>query len=327
MSPRLRHAVTAVIAVIAVALGAGGCAPAGPSPAQSWNGGRLYVATGNTTGVFYMLGGGYADLVTKYLPGYEARAEPTSGSVDNIKRVDTGDMQLGLTLADAAADAVAGRGSFDGRPQRITALARVYTNYTHVLVRTSARITEFGDLRGKRVSTGSPGSGTEMMAERMLTAADIDPDKDVVRSKLSLAETTAAMKGGAIDALFWSGGLPTPGIADLMAAAPGQFAFLSLRGLLEPLNARYGKSYGLAPLPRTVYNTPTDIVTLVTPNLLIATPDLPEQLAYDLTRLLFQHQPELAAAHPEGKNFDLKIGRETGVVSLHPGARRFFATG
>jgi uncharacterized protein len=319
--------VTAVIAVVAaVAFALAGCGSTEDDTPRHWHDGRLYIATGNTTGVFYVLGGGYADLVTKHLPGYEARAEPTSASMENIRRIDSGDMEMGLTLADAAVDAVVGRGSFEGKPQRITALSRIYNNYSHVLVRNSAKIKTFADLRGKKVSTGSPNSGTEALANRTLVAAGLDPDKDIVRSRLSLAETTAAMKAGTIDALFWSGGLPTPGISDLLTGAPGYFTFLPLSDLVEPLNQKYGKIYAAVTLPKNVYDTPADIATLVTPNLIIATPDMPEQLAYDLTRLLFERQDELAKAHPEGKNFDRTVGKDTGAVPLHPGAKRYFDT-
>jgi TRAP transporter TAXI family solute receptor len=323
---RLLAALAATAAAL-VAGSLGGCAKSAAQAGHNWHDGRLYIATGNTTGVFYVLGGGYADLISRYMPGWDAHAEPTSASVENLKRVDSGDMELGLTLADSAADAVSGRGSFEGRPQRIVALARIYTNYTHVLVRTSAKIRTVADLRGKKVSTGSPNSGTEVIALRMLSAAGLDPDRDVARQKLSLAETTSAIKAGSIDAMFWSGGLPTPGISDMMSQAPGQFAFLPVTDLIEPLNAKFGNIYTSVKLPKNVYNTPADIATLGTPNLLFASPDMPEALAYRLTKLLFEHQEELAKAHPEGKNFDRTIGRQTGSVPLHPGAQRFYETG
>lgn len=320
--------VLAVLAAAVVAVSMGACADSGAQAGQKkWHDGRLYLATGNTTGVYYMLGGGYADVISRYLPGWDAHAEPTSASVENIKRVHSGDMELGFTLADSAADAVVGRGGFDGKPQRIVALARIYTNYTHVLVRTNAKVAKFADLRGKKVSTGSPGSGTEALALRMLGAAGLDPEKDVSRAKLSLSETTAAIKAGTIDAMFWSGGLPTPGISDLMTSAPGAFAFLPLTELLEPLNAKFGNIYTSVKLPKSAYNTPGDIATLGTPNLLFATPDMPEQLAYKLTKLLFEHQAELAKSHPEGKNIDRATGRQTGSVPLHPGAQRYYESG
>jgi len=322
------HRLRRMAAVLAagLALTAGGCGDAGSAGAEppTWRDGRLYIATGNTTGVFYVLGGGFADIITRHLPRYEARAEPTSASVENIKRLDLGDMELALTNGDSAADGVAGSGAFGGKPQRIAALARLYSNYTHVVVRTSAKIKTFDELRGKRVSTGSPNSGTELLANRMLAVRGINPDTDITRQKLSLAETTAGMKAGSVDAMIFTGGLPTPGIADLMASAPGQFAMLPLNELVEPMNLKYGKVYTVGKLAKNVYGTPTDVATLNLPILLIAAADMPEQLAYDLTKLLFDRQEELGKAHPEGKNFDRTVGEQTGVVPLHRGAKRYY---
>jgi hypothetical protein len=158
----------------------------------------------------------------------------------------------------------------------------------------------------------------------MLAAGGLDPDRDIARTRSSLADTTAAMKANQLDALFWSGGLPTPGIAELMTSLPDQFTFLPLGDLVAPLNNRHGEIYAEHRLPKSVYKTPTDVTTLVTPNLLIAAADMPEQLAYDLTKLLFERQPELAKVHAEGGNFTRESARATGAVPLHPGAQRYF---
>ncbi|GAB3799918.1 TAXI family TRAP transporter solute-binding subunit [Micromonospora zhanjiangensis] len=172
---------TALLLPLAAAVTASGCgnddrAAANPGP---WHGGRIFLATGNTTGVYYQLGGGYADIISRYLPGYEARAEPTGASGENITRLVNGDMEIAFSLADTAADATAGRGPFQGRPQPVRSLARVYSNFTHVIVTTSAKagIKTMADLKDKRVSTGSPGSGTDALAGRLLTAAGLDPDR------------------------------------------------------------------------------------------------------------------------------------------------------
>jgi TRAP transporter TAXI family solute receptor len=114
--------------------------------------GRLYIGTGNTTGVYYLIGGAFADLVTRNVSGFEARAEPTNASVENIRRIAAADMQMGFAQADAAADAVAGRAAFDGRPQQVTALARLYENIMQAVVRVDQKIATVADLKGKRVS-------------------------------------------------------------------------------------------------------------------------------------------------------------------------------
>jgi TRAP transporter TAXI family solute receptor len=323
--------------VLAAALFAGGSVASGglagcasdtaSAKSDLWHNGRLFIATGNTTGVFYQLGGGLADLITNYVPGYEARAEPTNASAENTQRVSSGDFDIAFVNGDTAADAAGGKASFEGKPQRIVALARIYRNYVHCIVRTNAKITKFADLKGKRVSTGSAGSGTDILAGRILQAGGLNPDTDITRQRISLPETAKGMAAGTTDALFFTGGLPTPGITDLMSAGPTQYTFLALDPQLPPLTQKYGSVYGVAKLAKATYNLPDDVQTIVLFNMLIASPDMPDQLAHDITKALFEHQPELAKVHPEGGNFDKGSAPNTDPVPLHPGARAYYETG
>ncbi|WP_433053367.1 TAXI family TRAP transporter solute-binding subunit [Dactylosporangium sp. CS-033363] len=314
--------------LLAVALATAGCASASARPgADLYHGGRLFIATGNTTGVFYSLGGGYADLITKHVAGYEARAEATGASGENIQRVATGDMDVALTLADTAADAYAGKNAFDGKPQKVVALARIYKSYVHLVVRKGAGITKFSDLRGKRVSTGSAGSGADILAGRILAAGGLNPDADVQRQRLSLPETTKGMLAGTTDALFFTGGLPTPGIADLLSNQPNAFTVLPLNALLPALTGKYGAVYSGAKIPKATYNTPGDIDTIAVGNFIVVSPDMPEQLAHDLTKVLFDYQQELSRVHPEGGNFDKGTAPQTDPIPLHPGAARYYSSG
>jgi uncharacterized protein len=290
---------------------------------ELYKGGRLSLATGNTTGVYYQIGGGYADLITKHLPGYQATAEATGASVENIQRVVRGDSDIAFTLADAAGDAATGKGAFTSQ-QPISALARIYTNYTHVIVRTDAGIRGVADMRGKRISTGSPNSGTENIALRLLMAAGLDPAKDIRKEALSLPETVQGMKDGTLDGLFWSGGLPTAGITDLTTSRRDKVVFIPLDGLLPRMQTDHGPVYQAATLPRDAYKIAADVPTIAVPNLLVVSNDMPEQLAFDLTKLLFDRQADLVKVHPEAKNINKENGRETEPVPLHPGSRRFF---
>ena len=318
-----------VLALVVALLLTAGCADAGEEdPAAGlWRGGQIYVGTGNTTGVYYQLGGGLADIISRHLDGYQARAEPTGASGDNVERIAGGDMDLGFSLADTAADGYQGRDSFAGRPQKVQAIARVYRNYTHVIVRKAAKIRTFADLRGKRVSTGSANSGTDVIAGRLLTVAGIDPDADVTRLRLSLPETVKRLRAGEVDSLFWSGGLPTPGSSDLFEAEGDAVAFLPIADLTERLNERYGPVYSAAELPRSAYGTPRDVPTVAVANLILVSPELPDDLVESLTRLLFEHQAELGDVHPEGRNFDRAGAADTDPVPLHPGAQRFYRSG
>jgi uncharacterized protein len=323
-----RHALAAAAALLLTALtGCGGEDPTGRDDAGGrYKGGRLSIATGNTTGVYYQLGGGYADLITKHVPGYQATAEATGASVENLQRVVRGDSDIAFTLADAAGDAAQGRGAFTA-PQPIRALARIYTNYTHVIVRADAGIKDIAGMKGKRISTGSPNSGTENIALRLLQAAGLNPDTDIEKQSLSLPETVQGMKDGTLDGLFWSGGLPTGGITDLTTSKGDQVTFLPLDGLLPKLQAAHGQVYQAATLARDAYKTPADVPTIAVPNLLVVSEKMPDALARDLTAVLFTHQADLGRVHPEGRNFDKGTAARTEPVKLHPGAGTYFTGG
>jgi TRAP transporter TAXI family solute receptor len=312
--------------LLAAALAAAGCGGDRGGTAESGEGGRLSIATGNTTGVYYQLGGGLAKLISDNIDGYTATAEATGASVENIKRVVAGDSDIAFTLADSAADAVKGEGAFEG-PQPIRALARIYTNYTQVVVRSDAGITDIASMRGKTISTGSPGSGTEVIAVRLLTAAGLDPDRDVKRQKLSLPETVQAMKDGTVQGMVWSGGLPTSGVTDLTTSLKAGVRFLDLTPELGKLQAQYGPVYQPATIAPAVYAQPAAVPTIGVPNLLVVKDTMDAGLAGKLTALLFDHQAELVAVHPEAKNISKETATQTDPVQLHPGSRAYFDQG
>ena len=163
---------------------------------------NLSIATGGTGGVYYPMGGGLASVLSKYIPGMSATAEVTGGSVDNLNLIGTGKPYVGFVMADAAKDAQVGEGKFTGKKIELRTLLILYPNLMHVATVESTGIKSMGDLKGKRVSTGSPGSATEVMAFRELEAAGLDKDKDVKRERLSVAESVNAIKDRKIDAYF-----------------------------------------------------------------------------------------------------------------------------
>ncbi|MEU0479477.1 MULTISPECIES: TAXI family TRAP transporter solute-binding subunit [unclassified Streptosporangium] len=284
---------------------------------------RLSIATGNTTGVYYVLGGGLADQIGKNIPGYQATAEATGASVENIQRVVRGDSDIAFTLADSAADAVTGKGAFT-TPQPIRAVARLYDNHTQVVATTGSGVKSVADLRGKRVSTGSPNSGTEVIALRLLKAAGLDPEEDVTRQSLGLPESVQALKDGDLDALVWSGGLPTPGITDLLTSLRGQVAFVPLDGVLPAMRAEHGSAYAPGTIAKDVYDTPSDVSTISVPNLLVVHEKMDPALVESLTRLLFERRAELEKIHPVAREISRDNARKTEPVPLHDGARKYY---
>jgi TRAP transporter TAXI family solute receptor len=312
--------------LVAAVLAAAGCGGDRGGGGESGEGGRLSIATGNTTGVYYQLGGGLAKVISDNVEGYTATAEATGASVENIRRVVAGDSDIAFTLADSAADAVKGEGEFDG-PQPIRALARIYTNYTQVAVRSDSGITDIASMRGKTISTGSPGSGTEVIAIRLLTAAGLDPETDVRRQKLSLPETVQAMKDGTVQGMVWSGGLPTAGMTDLTTSLKTGVRFLDLTPELSKLQAQYGPVYQPATIAPGVYQQPAPVQTIGVPNLLVVKDSMDAGLAGQLSAVLFDHQEELIAVHPEAGNISKDTATQTDPVELHPGSQEYYDKG
>ena len=308
-----------VVRLAAVALLAGALGPA-PAPAQQ----RLSIATGGTGGVYYPYGGALARVLTKHLPGVEATAEVTAGSVENMQFVGRKSAELALTLADTLSDAVKGQGKFQ-EPLPIQSLAVLYGNMTHIVVTADSGIRSLKDLKGKRVSTGSPNSGTEVIADRMLKANGLDWLKDIRRERLGVGESADALKDGKIDAFFWSGGLPTAGVLEL-ASTPGQrIALVPHEDVRSALVKQYGPLYVAATVPAGIYpGVDRDVKVVAVPNVLVAHRDMPPDLAFDILRTMFERKADLVAVHPAAKELDLKTASHGAPAEYHPGAVRYY---
>jgi hypothetical protein len=285
----------------------------------------LSIATGGTGGVYYPYGGGVAKILNDSLPNVRATAEVTAASVDNLKLIRDGRADMAFTLADTLADAIAGKGAFAGRPANAASIAVLYSNYTHLVVLSSSPIRSVPDLRGKTVSTGSPGSGTEVIAFRVLRAAGLNPDKDITRQGLGVSESTEALKDGKVDAFFWSGGLPTAAVQDLSHTPGITIRLVPTLSLLATLNREHGELYFPLEVPATTYpgvDAPVPVVGVA--NVLVVNRSMPDDLAYDITRVLFQKQQELAAIHPEARNLSPRSATKGSPAEFHPGAIRYY---
>ncbi|MQA77521.1 MAG: TAXI family TRAP transporter solute-binding subunit [Streptosporangiales bacterium] len=279
--------------------------------------GSITIATGNSTGVYYVLGGGLAQVISKNTE-LRATAAETGASVQNIEQLVSGTYDVAFSLADTAADAVEGKESFDG-PQPIRALTRLYPNTTHVVVNANAGIDSLEDMKGKTISTGSPKSGTEVIANRLLEQAGLDPAKDVKAQRLDLTKTVDGMKDGSIDGLFWSGGLPTPAITDLVTSQGDKVKFVDVTPQL-PKMQEISTTYEEATIPKATYKTDEDVPTINVPNVLLVKDDFAEANACAITKLVFDKNADLAKVHPSAKQITLDNARKTAPVELHPGA-------
>jgi TRAP transporter TAXI family solute receptor len=286
---------------------------------------RLVITTGGTGGVFFPYGGGLARILTAKLPNTEATAEVTGGSVDNMKLIQKGDADLGLTTADSADEAQKGIGVYkDSGAVPVCTIAVLYESFIHVVALSDSGINTIADMKGKRISVGSPGSSTEVAADRILEAAGLNPKTDIQRDTLSVAESAGAMKDKKIAAFFWIGGLPTAAVTELATTGPA-LKFISTADYVQPLAAKYGPVYYPLTLSKSVYQKmPEDVVGLGVDNLLAVNANMSEQQVYDILKTLFDNQADVQGIHPEAKKFTLENAARVAPVPFHPGAIRYY---
>lgn len=284
---------------------------------------RLSIGTGGTGGVYYPMGGGMAAILSRYVPGWEATAEVTGASVANLQLIGQGKQDIGFTMADAAWDAVSGLAKFKDRKVEARTLMVLYPNKMHVVTTEASGIRQVTDLKGKRISTGEPNSGTEVMSLRLLEAAGVD--KDVQRERLSVAEGVNAIKDRKIDALLWVGGLPTAAITDL-ATTPGiTLKLLDPAQYADAMNRKWGPLYVKGTIPANTYKGQTaDVGNLDVWNLLVADRKMSDEMAYTIVKTLMEKKDELVAVHREAKNITLESQASGSPIPFHPGARRYF---
>src|SRR6202008_1036770 len=194
-----------------------------------------------------------ANVLTKYVPGVQATARVTGGSVDNLKLIGSQQSEVALVMVDAALDALKGEDKFKGSPVEVRTLMVLYPNRMHVVSIEGTGINKFEDLKGKRVSTGSPGSATEVMAFRVIEAAGLDKDKDMRKERLGVAESVNAIKDKKIDAFMWVGGLPTAAVTDLASTPTPKIKMLDFAHLTPKMNAKYGPLYAENTIPSATY--------------------------------------------------------------------------
>jgi len=272
----------------------------------------LVIASGETGG-FYAE---FARLLAARLGEADrfAVTRRTSGSVDNVRAVVDGNAALGLALADIVVAARAGQEPFP-RPAPVFAIGRVYENYLQLVVRADDPASSLADLAGRAVSLGNAGSGAAIVGDRLVAATGTTPQA----TRLSLKAATAALADGSLDALLWSGGVPTPAIADLAERRP--IRLLPLTDQLPALRARYGSVYKQVVVPQGVYGSTAAVPTIGVANLLVATRNLPDDVAGDVARVLVTAAPGLVPASALGTQYlDQTSLVLTGDVPLHPGA-------
>ena len=287
---------------------------------------NISIATGGTGGVYYPMGGGLASVLSSKVPGMSATAEVTGGSVDNLNLIGTGKPYVGFSMADAAKDAQVGDGKFAGKKVDLRTLLVLYPNLMHVVTVDGTGIKTMKDLKGKRISTGAPGSATEVMAFRLLESAGLDKDKDVKRERLSVTESVNAVKDRMIDAFFWVGGLPTAAVTDL-ANSPGmKIVMVDTTDEIPAMNKKYGNLYFPTLIPKATYSgMAKDNKVAAVANILVVNANMSDADAYKIVKAIFDNKLELVRTHQEYMNVNLENQKQKSTpIDFHAGALKFF---
>lgn len=288
---------------------------------------QLSIATGGTGGVYYPTGGGYAELINKYIDGYTAVAEVTGASVENAGLISRGDSDIALALADTVYQAYSGTGRFEGnggpgKLENLRALGSAYPNAVQIVTLADSGIESLQDLKGKRVSVGAPGSGTEVSAQTILAANGMSYD-DIDEQRLNFNETAAALRDGQIDAGFWSVGPPTSSILDLATTRKIRVVELSDEEIANSLEAE--PTFARYTLPADSYPGQSEPVNTVgTPNVILVAAEMDEELAHDFLAALYDNIDEIIAIHPSAQDTTPEFALDATPIPLHPGAVRYY---
>jgi TRAP transporter TAXI family solute receptor len=302
---------------------AAGIAPGGQEPAR----GSVVITAGNTTGVYYAWAQQLAQQLKITNPRLRVVIRRSDGSVQNLARLRDGTADLALTTVDAterptrddssplAADA---KDAAAATNTPLRALGRIYDDYVHIVVRSDSPLRSVADLAGRRVAVNTPGSGTALVAGRVIKAAGIS----VLESDLGVADGMAALEQQKLDAVIWSGGIPTPSIA--ATAGRTRLRLLPLGDLASTLRATYGSVYRPATIPPGRYPGTEEVATLASPNLLVARADADSAMVRAVLSTIFDRRDAIGARVPAANATDRRTAIWTGKLDLHPAALEYY---
>lgn len=298
--------------------------PTCPSDASAGDASTLVIGTGGKGGVFYPYGQGLASILGANMNGVSTNFVETGGSVDNMKGIQNGELQIGFSTVDSAYDAIQGQGAYKTSGKvPACALAVLYTSFVHIIASEASGIDSVMGMKGKIISVGDAGSSTEGAADRILQTAGLDPKNDITRQNLSIADATTAMNAGKIDAFFWIGGLPTKAVTDMLATGT-QARFIDASQYVGPLAAKYGPVYRAFNLPKGIYGTATDVPGVGIGNILFVGSEMSEEQAYQIVATIFAHLDEVHKLHPQAASLTLADAVVGSSIPFHPGAIKYY---
>ncbi|MEU6405703.1 TAXI family TRAP transporter solute-binding subunit [Streptomyces sp. NPDC046985] len=320
--PRRRRAVQgAAVGAVVVGLLLWWLLPLGEQPPH----GTIAFSTGTPRGVYQEYGKRLRTAFAKDMPDLDVRLLTSDGSQENVARVATGGADFTIAAADAVETYELARGA---GADRLRGVARLYDDYVQLVVPRDSRIESVADLRGKRVAIGPPKSGVRLIAERVLNAAGIDPHRDVRPLDDGIATGPDGLRRGAIDAFFWSGGLPTDGLKQL--ASRFAYRFVPIEGdLVARLHQEGGATryYRATNMPEWAYPSVqhgSTVPTIAVSNVLMTREDVDPTLTEWVTRTVIDSRDGIGAHVHSAQLVDLRTAIYTDPLVLHEGARRYY---
>ena len=281
----------------------------------------ISIGTGGTGGIYYPYGGGVAEIWSKYVKDVKAVAEVTGASVENVKLAHKGETVVGEVMGDVAVAGFSGTGKFNGKKNDILSMAIMYPNLLQIAVLKSAGITDVTQVKGRKVSTGSPGSGTNFMTEAVFKALGISPDS-YQDSRLSFTESANALRDGTIEVGSWSVGPGTSSILDL--ATTHDIEILGFTPEQTQAILAANDTYSSVELAGGVYRgVDKPVSTIGVWNVMICQASLDTELVYQLVKALFEHNDYLLKIHPSAAYTTPENAVKYSPIPLHPGTIKY----
>lgn len=282
----------------------------------------INVLTGGTSGVYYPIGVALSQQYNK-IDGAKTSVQATKASVENLNLLQAGRGELAFSLGDSVADAWNGveDAGFKAPLKRLRAIAGTYNNYIQIVASEESGIKTLEDLKGKRISVGAPKSGTELNARAIFKAAGLDY-KDMGRVEfLPYAESVELIKNRQLDATLQSSGLGMAAIRDLASTMPVTFVEIPA-AVVEKIES---DAYQAGVIPAGTYDgQDADVPTVAITNILVSHEKVSDEVAYQMTKLMFDNLSSLGNAHSAAKDIKLENATKNLPIPLHPGAERFY---
>jgi hypothetical protein len=285
----------------------------------------LTIGTGSPGGVYYPLGGGMSVVIEKTVDGVRCAAESTGASVENCRLVGSGDTDMGMVMGSVAFKAVQGQEPFE-KKYPLVALFQMYPAPEHIVTTAQSGIKTIADLKGKKVSIDVPGSGCSTMAMAILQAAGFDLQKDLTLANLSQSESVQALKDGIVDACFFNFAYPGSAVMDI--AATRDLVLVPVSAKLADAIVKQYPYYLKTTIPKGTYDdVGYDVLCIGDSNVMVASKDMPDDIAYKVTKALFTNVTEgkyaLINIHPIAAQLT-PANAVNSPIALHPGAVKYF---